>query len=93
MIFPAAPAVPCADRPGEWRSTRRFPAPSGKPRVTWWRACPRLARLLRRLPAAAAVLSLVATLLLGGAAPAAALAKQVVNGLVFNDRLGAVAQQ
>ncbi|MFE5890233.1 phosphatidylserine/phosphatidylglycerophosphate/cardiolipin synthase family protein [Streptomyces sp. NPDC056462] len=45
------------------------------------------------LPTVAAVLSLVAALLVGGATPAAALTKPVVNGPVFNDPLGTAAQQ
>ncbi|MDF3148631.1 MULTISPECIES: phospholipase D-like domain-containing protein [unclassified Streptomyces] len=52
------------------------------------------ARLLRSvLPAVATVLSVVATLLLGGATPAAALTKPVVNGPVFNNPLGTAAQR
>jgi phosphatidylserine/phosphatidylglycerophosphate/cardiolipin synthase-like enzyme len=57
-------------------------------------ARPHLAWHLRTLPAtAAAVLSLVAALLLGSATPAAALAKPIVNGPVFNDPLGTAVQQ
>ncbi|MCL8011183.1 phosphatidylserine/phosphatidylglycerophosphate/cardiolipin synthase family protein [Streptomyces sp. AS02] len=55
---------------------------------------PRPARSLRAvLPAVAAVLSLVSALLVGGATPAAALTKPVINGPVFNDPLGTAAQQ
>ncbi|MGW1608261.1 phospholipase D-like domain-containing protein [Streptomyces sp. NPDC002285] len=50
-------------------------------------------RLRSVLPTVAAVLSLVAALLVGGATPAAALTKPVVNGPVFNDPLGTAAQQ
>lgn len=45
------------------------------------------------LRGAAAVLSLVATLLVGGATPAAALDKPVVGGPVFNNPLGTSAQR
>ncbi|MDC0768402.1 phospholipase D-like domain-containing protein [Streptomyces sp. HD] len=45
------------------------------------------------LPAVATVLSLVTALLVGGATPAAALTKPVVNGPVFNNPLGTPAQQ
>lgn len=41
----------------------------------------------------ATVLSLLTALLIGGATPAAALTKPVVNGPVFNDPLGTAAQQ
>ncbi|KUL26883.1 phospholipase D-like domain-containing protein [Streptomyces regalis] len=52
------------------------------------------ARLLRSvLPAVATVLTVVCALLLGGATPAAALTKPVVNGPVFNDPLGTAAQR
>jgi hypothetical protein len=55
---------------------------------------PHLAWYIRTVPpTVAAVLSLVAALLLGSAAPAAALAKPIVNGPVFNDPLGTAAQQ
>ncbi|GAA4083330.1 phospholipase D-like domain-containing protein [Streptomyces shaanxiensis] len=55
---------------------------------------PRPARSLRSvLSAVAAVLSLVSALLVGGATPAAALTKPVINGPVFNDPLGTAAQQ
>ncbi|AZQ35968.1 hypothetical protein EJ357_22865 [Streptomyces cyaneochromogenes] len=55
---------------------------------------PRPARPLRSvLSAVAAVLSLVSALLVGGATPAAALTKPVINGPVFNDPLGTAAQQ
>ncbi|MFI7408192.1 phosphatidylserine/phosphatidylglycerophosphate/cardiolipin synthase family protein [Streptomyces sp. NPDC049627] len=55
---------------------------------------PRPARLLRSvLPSVAAVLTLVTSLLVGGATPAAALTKPVINGPVFNDPLGTAAQQ
>jgi hypothetical protein len=50
-------------------------------------------RLRTLPPIAAAVLSLVAALLLGAAAPAVALSKPVINGPVFNDPLGTPAQQ
>ncbi|MEU6309083.1 phospholipase D-like domain-containing protein [Streptomyces chartreusis] len=43
--------------------------------------------------AVATVLSLLTALLIGGATPAAALTKPVVNGPVFNDPLGTAAQQ
>ncbi|MFG3010369.1 phosphatidylserine/phosphatidylglycerophosphate/cardiolipin synthase family protein [Streptomyces cinerochromogenes] len=43
--------------------------------------------------AVTAVLALVTALLLGGATPAAALDKPIVNGPVFNDPLGTTAQQ
>ncbi|WP_367325503.1 phosphatidylserine/phosphatidylglycerophosphate/cardiolipin synthase family protein [Streptomyces sp. HUAS ZL42] len=55
------------------------------------RPCP--PRYRRAVPPAALVLSLVAALLLGGATPAVALAKPVVNGPVFNDPRGTAAQQ
>lgn len=55
---------------------------------------PRPARFLRSvLPTVAAVLSLVSALLVGGATPAVALTKPVINGPVFNDPLGTAAQQ
>ncbi|SDN25265.1 Phosphatidylserine/phosphatidylglycerophosphate/cardiolipin synthase [Streptomyces sp. cf386] len=47
----------------------------------------------RLLPTVAVVLSLVTALLVGGATPAAALTKPVINGPVFNDPLGTAAQQ
>ncbi|MCZ4611514.1 phospholipase D-like domain-containing protein [Streptomyces sp. Lzd4kr] len=43
--------------------------------------------------AVATVLSLLTALLIGGATPAAALTKPVVNGPVFNDPLGTAAQR
>jgi hypothetical protein len=45
------------------------------------------------LPAVATVLSVVSALLLGGATPAAALTKPVVNGPVVNDPRGTAAQR
>ncbi|MGW3210349.1 phospholipase D-like domain-containing protein [Streptomyces sp. NPDC001135] len=55
--------------------------------------CPRGARYRRTLPPIAVVLHLVAAVLLGGATPAAALSKPIVNGPVFNDPLGTPTQQ
>ncbi|MEU0005738.1 phospholipase D-like domain-containing protein [Streptomyces sp. NPDC006314] len=55
--------------------------------------CPHPARYLRTLPPTAVVLYLVAALLLGGATPAAALTKPIVNGPVFNDPLGTPTQR
>ncbi|MFE9020177.1 phosphatidylserine/phosphatidylglycerophosphate/cardiolipin synthase family protein [Streptomyces sp. NPDC007808] len=55
---------------------------------------PRPTRIAHRvLPAVTTVLALVGALLLGGATPAAALTKPVVNGPVFNDPLGTAAQR
>ncbi|MFF4359268.1 phosphatidylserine/phosphatidylglycerophosphate/cardiolipin synthase family protein [Streptomyces sp. NPDC001604] len=54
---------------------------------------PRAARPRRVLAPVAVVLYLVAALLVGGATPAAALTKPVINGPVFNDPLGTPEQQ